>query len=277
MNQITVIRPRDRLSLRNIYDSFSEVIKYWELLYFFIWKNVKVRYKRTFVGIGWAVVQPFMTMVVFTIFFGKLAKLPSYDLPYPIFYYSGLLCWGYFSSSVQNATASIISNRGIITKVYIPRMIFPISAVLSGLVDFVIAFGMFLVLMVIYGIPFGIHFAFFPAFVLLNIFAALSLGIWLSALNTLYRDVQYLVPFLIQILLFASPVVYPASIVPESLRFFYGLNPMVGVVEGFRWSLTGAGQPSGVHLFSSLITMFFIFIGGLVYFKKVETKIADVV
>lgn len=278
MEYVTTIRPSsNRFSLRSIFSLVLETFRYWELLYFFIWKNIKVRYKRTVIGAGWAIIQPFMTMVVFTIFFGKLAKLPSYDLPYPVFYYSGLLCWSFFASSVQNAAGSIIGHRSIITKVYFPRIILPLSAVLSGLVDFFIALSILIPIMLYYNVFPGFEILFLPLFIFLIIFTALSFGIWLASLSSIYRDIQYAIPFLIQILLFASPVVYPASLVPEKLKAIYGLNPMAGIVEGFRWSLTGAGNPPGLLFGVSLVAVFALFITGLMYFKKVEGRIIDVI
>ena len=212
-----------------------------ELIYFFVWREIKVRYKQTAIGAAWAVLQPFMSMLVFTLFFGRLAHIPSEGSPYPIFYYSALLPWMYFANSVQNATGTIVQNQSMITKVYFPRLALPLSAVLSGLVDFGIGFLMFLAMMIYYGIQPGIPFLFFPLFLLLAVLTAIGLGLWLGAMNALYRDVRYVVPFLVQFWLFASPVAYPASLVPAKWRWLYGLNPMAGVIEGFRWSLSGHG------------------------------------
>src|ERR1700722_390277 len=220
----------------------GELWDFRELIYFFVWRDIKIRYKQTAIGAAWAVLQPLLTMLVFTLFFGRLAHLPSGGLPYPIFYYSALLPWMYFAASLQNATSTIVENQRLITKVYFPRLALPLSSVLSGLVDFGISFLMFIAIMVYYRIRPTAAMLWFPAFLLLVILVALGVGLWLSALNAIYRDVRYVVPFLVQFWLFASPVAYPSSLVPEKWRWLYGLNPMAGVIEGFRWSLAG-GEP----------------------------------
>src|SRR5208337_3285293 len=222
-----------------------------ELLYFFVWRDIKVRYKQTAIGAAWAIIQPFMTMVVFSLFFGKLAKMPSHGLPYPVFYYSALLPWTYFSGALQQATNVVVDQQHVITKVYFPRLVLPLSAVTSGLLDFSISFMVFVGMMVWYHIKPGPALLLFPFFLLLAVLTALGVGLWLSALNALYRDVRYVVPFLVQFWLFASPVAYPSSLVPERWRWLYGLNPMAGVIEGFRWSLTGHGQPPTLLLAAS--------------------------
>src|ERR1700721_529699 len=224
---------------------FGELWDFRELVYFFVWRDIKIRYKQTAIGAGWAILQPFLTMLVFTLFFGKLAHIPSEGLPYPIFYYSALLPWMYFAASLQNATNTIVENQRLITKVYFPRLALPLSAVLSGLVDFGVSFLMFLVMMIYYGIRPGAAASWLPVFLLLAILTALGVGLWLSALNAIYRDVRYIVPFLVQFWLFASPVAYPSSLVPAKWRPLYGLNPMAGVIGGFRWSLSGTGNPPG--------------------------------
>lgn len=255
----------------------AEIWDFRELMYFFVWRELKVRYKQTAVGAAWAVLQPLMTMLVFSLFFGKLAHIPSGGLPYPIFYYSALLPWMYFAGAMQNATNKIVENQHVITKVYFPRLILPISATLSGLVDFAISFLMFVVLMIYYRIHSGWTMLLFPAFLLLAVVTALGVGLWLSALNALYRDVRYVVPFLVQFWMFASPVAYPSSLVPLKWRWLYGLNPMAGVIEGFRWSLTGTGDPPNRMLFASSAAAIAVLLGGLMYFQKVETTVADVV
>jgi lipopolysaccharide transport system permease protein len=248
-----------------------------ELLYFFVWRDIKVRYKQTAIGAGWAVIQPFMTMVVFSLFFGKLVKMPSYGLPYPIFYYSALLPWTYFAGALQNATNVVVDQQHIITKVYFPRLVLPLSAVVSGLLDFAIAFVVLLGLMAYYRIVPHPAMLLLPCFLLLAIFTALGVGLWLSALNALYRDVRYVVPFLVQFWLFASPVAYPSSLVPERWRWLYGLNPMAGVIEGFRWALTGHGQPPNILLAASTGMVLLLLGGGLAYFHHMEGTVADVV
>jgi lipopolysaccharide transport system permease protein len=254
-----------------------ELWAYSELIYFFVWRDVKVRYKQTAIGAAWAVLQPLLTMVVFSLFFGKLARIPSDGLPYPIFCYSGLLPWTYFSTALQNTTNTIVDNQRLITKVYFPRLALPLSSVLSGLIDFGISFVMFVVLMVCYGIHPTVAIVWLPAFLLLAVLTALGVGLWLAALNALYRDVRYVVPFLVQIWMFASPVAYPASLVPARWRWLYGLNPMAGVIEGFRWSITGKGQGAGGLFFVSLVVVILVLLGGVAYFQRMETTIADVV
>jgi lipopolysaccharide transport system permease protein len=248
-----------------------------ELLYFFVWRDIKVRYKQTAMGAAWAVLQPFMTMLVFSLFFGTLAKIPSQGLPYPVFYYSALLPWMYFATALQNATNVVVEQQRVITKVYFPRLVLPISAVLSGLLDFAISFLVFLGMMVWYHIKPGPELLLFPVFLLLAVLTALGVGLWLSALNAIYRDVRYVLTFLVQFWMFASPVAYPSSLVPERWRWLYGLNPMAGVIEGFRWALTGHGQPPTPLLAASSGAVLLLVIGGMLYFQRMEGTIADVV
>jgi lipopolysaccharide transport system permease protein len=255
----------------------AELWEYRELLYFYVWRELKVRYKQTAVGALWAVLQPLMTMLVFSLFFGKLAHIPSGGLPYPIFYYSALLPWTYFAGALQNSTNKVVDNQYVITKVYFPRLILPISAVLSGLVDFCVSFCMFIVLMVYYKMHATAASTLLPLFLLLAVLTALGVGLWLSALNAIYRDVRYVVPFLVQFWMFASPVVYPSSLVPAKWRPLYGLNPMAGVIEGFRWSLTGQGDPPGRMILVSAAMVVVLVVTGMMYFQSMETKIADVV
>jgi lipopolysaccharide transport system permease protein len=257
-----------------------ELWEYRELIYFFVWRDIKVRYKQTVVGAAWAVLQPFLTMLIFSLFFGTLARIPSGGLPYPIFYYSALLPWMYFAASVQSATNTIVENQRVITKVYFPRLALPISAVLSGLVDFAISFLMFVAMMAYYHVHPTLALIWIPAFLLMSLVAALGVGLWLSALNAIYRDVRYVIPFLVQLWLFASPVVYPSSLVEAKwpkLMWVYSLNPMVGVIEGFRWSLTGKGTPPAHFVLISAGVVLAVLLGGLAYFQKMETTIADVV
>lgn len=256
---------------------FGELWENRELIYFFVWREIKIRYKQTAIGAAWAVLQPFMSMLVFTLFFGRLAHIPSEGSPYPIFYYSALLPWMYFANSLQNATSAIVQNQSMITKVYFPRLALPLSAVLSGLLDFGIGFLMFVVMMIYYGIRPGIPMLFLPLFLLLAVLTATGMGLWLGAMNALYRDVRYVVPFLVQFWLFASPVAYPASLVPAKWRWLYGLNPMAGVIEGFRWSLSGRGAAPGRLIFVSVLIVVAVLVSGLFYFQKMEATIADVV
>ena len=255
----------------------AELWTYRELLYFFVWRDIKVRYKQTVIGAAWAILQPVLTMLVFSLFFGRLAKIPSQGLPYPVFYYCALMPWMYFATAMQAATNVVVEQQGVITKVYFPRVILPISSVVSGLLDFVISLAVFVCMMFYYRIGPTKAVMWLPAFTLLAVLTALGVGLWLSALNALYRDVRYVLPFLVQFWLFASPVAYPSSLVPVKWRWLYGLNPMAGVIEGFRWALTGHGQPPGVMLAASSGGVGLLVLGGLIYYHAVEGKIADVV
>ena len=267
------VRPARGWSLPDL----KEVWEYRELLYFFAWRDVKVRYKQTVIGGVWAVLQPFFTMVVFTIFFGTLANIPSEGVPYPIFSFAALVPWTYFSNSITNATTSIVSNRTMITKVYFPRVIIPIASVLTGLVDLVISFVVLCGMMVFYRVSPTSSLLFLPLLVVLMVFTSLAVGLWFSALNVVYRDVSYLVPFLMQIWLFASPVVYPSSMVPEKWRAIYGLNPMAGVIEGFRLGLLGTGTGLGPLFIVSTLAVLVLLVGGLAFFRRMERKFVDVV
>jgi lipopolysaccharide transport system permease protein len=255
----------------------GEMWSYRELLYFFVWRDIKIRYKQTAIGAAWAVLQPFLTMLVFSLFFGRLAHIPSEGLPYPIFYYSALLPWMYFAGALQHSTNSIVENQRLITKVYFPRLALPLSSVFSGLVDFAISFLMFVAMMIYYGIHPSASALWLPAFLLFAILTALGMGLWLSAMNAIYRDVRYVLPFLVQFWMFASPVAYPSSLVPERWRWIYGLNPMAGVIEGFRWSLTGHGDPPGRLMLASVSVVFVMLVTGVAYFQKMEATVADVV
>jgi lipopolysaccharide transport system permease protein len=268
-----------RIQARNTWLALDlgELWAYRELLYFFVWRDIKVRYKQTVIGAAWAILQPVLTMIVFSLFFGKLAKIPSQGLPYPIFYYSALLPWMYFATAMQGATNIVVDNQRVITKIYFPRVVLPIASVLSGLLDFAISFGVFLIMMAYYRIVPMASVIWLPAFLLLAVLTALGVGLWLSALNALYRDVRYVVPFLVQFWMFASPVAYPSSLVPEKWRWLYGLNPMAGVIEGFRWALTGHGQPPGILLAASSVAVLLLVLSGLIYYHAVEGTMADVV
>jgi homopolymeric O-antigen transport system permease protein len=255
----------------------GEVWEYRELLYFFVWRDIKVRYKQTAIGAAWAVLQPFMTMVVFSLFFGHLAKIPANGLPYPVFYYCALLPWTYFAGALQSATNVVVEQQRVITKIYFPRVVLPISAVLGGLLDFAISFVVLLALMAYYGIAPTAATLWLPVFLLLAILTALGMGLWLSALNAFYRDVRYVVPFLVQFWMFASPVAYPSSLVPEKWQWLYGLNPMAGVIEGFRWALTGQGLPPGPMMAASATGVIVVLVSGLIYYRAMEGSIADVV
>jgi homopolymeric O-antigen transport system permease protein len=262
--------------LRSLFElRLNEVWQYRELLYFFIWRDVKIRYKQTVIGILWVVLQPVLNMLVFTLFFGRLAKLPSDGLPYPIFYFAALIPWTYFSYSLSSTTNVVVENQRLITKVYFPRLILPISTALSGLVDFGIGFVVLTIFCFVYGIGPTIATLWLPVLLLLALFTALGVGLWLSALNALYRDVRYVIPFLVQFWMFASPVAYPSSLVPARWRWLYGLNPMAGVIDGFRWAITGHGQPPGLTLLASTVAVLLVVLGGLFFFNRMETSIAD--
>jgi lipopolysaccharide transport system permease protein len=270
--EVTIIRPFSgwqSIDLREIWE-------YRELAYTFAVRDIKVRYKQTALGAAWAVIQPFFMMVVFSIFFGNLAKIPSDGIPYPLFSYAALLPWTLFAEGITRSTNSMIINANIITKVYFPRLIMPISGVMSPLVDFIIAFAILIGMMFYYGFIPTINILFVPAFILLALMTSLGVGLWLSAFNVQYRDFQYTLPFLIQLWLFASPVVYPSSLLSEPYRWIYGLNPMAGVIEGFRWALLGTNPPSTLIAFSALIVIG-ILISGAYYFKRMENTFADLV
>ena len=252
-----------------------EVWQYHELLYFLVWRNLKIRYKQTAIGIAWVVLQPLMTMGIFTLFFGRLAKLPSDGLPYPVFYFAALVPWTYFSTALSNCTSVVVENQHVITKVYFPRLVLPISAVVSGLVDFAIGLVVLFVVTAIYGIKPTITSLWLPVLLLLAALTALGIGLWMSALNALYRDVRYVVPFIVQFWMFASPVAYPSSLVPQRWRWLYGLNPMAGVIDGFRWALTGHGAAPGPLMLASASAVIVILLGGLFFFQRMEGNIAD--
>src|SRR2546421_1847992 len=254
-----------------------EFWKYRELLYFLVWRDIKVRYKQTALGAAWAILQPVMTMVVFSVFFGRLGKIPSDGIPYPVFAFTALVPWQLFAYALSESANSLVASQNLITKVYFPRLVVPVASVLAGLVDFAISFVVLIGLMAYYGIRPTPAVALLPLFILLAVASALSVGLWLSALNVQFRDVRYTIPFLTQFWMFVTPVVYPSSLVPEKWRSLFGLNPMAGVVEGFRWALLGHGQPPGALLVVSTTVTFVVLAGGLWYFKRMERTFADVV
>jgi lipopolysaccharide transport system permease protein len=254
-----------------------ELWEYRELLYFLTWRDIKVRYKQTALGAIWAVIQPLFMMVVFSLFFGKLAGVDSDGVPYPVFSFCALLPWQLFAHSLTQASNSLVGSQNLITKVYFPRLVVPISAVLGGLVDFAIALVILFAMLFFYGIVPSWQIVALPAIVLLAVMTALAVGLWLSALNVQYRDVRYTINFLVQIWLFATPVAYSSSIVPEKWRVFYALNPMVGVVDGFRWALLGKPESPGVPILVSVIVVCLLLAGGLYYFRRLEQQFADIV
>jgi lipopolysaccharide transport system permease protein len=252
-----------------------ELWTYRELVYFLTWRDIKVRYKQTAIGVAWAVLQPLALMIVFNLFFGRLAKVPSEGVPYPLFAYTALLPWQLFSRTLSESTNSLVSDQRLITRVYFPRIIVPTAVTLAALVDFVLSAVLLVLLMFFYGITPGVAVVWLPIFVLLMLVTVLGAGFWLSALNVEYRDVMYIVPFLNQFWLFLTPVVYPSSLVPEQWRVLYGLNPMTGVVEGFRWVLLGTGQGPDLMVVASAGVAMFLFISGIIWFRHRERTFVD--
>ena len=254
-----------------------ELWRYRELIYFLVWRDIKVRYKQTAFGALWAIIQPFVTMVVFSIFFGKLAKMPSDGIPYPIFSYCALLPWNYFSGAMSRASNSTVQSANLIKKIYFPRLAIPLSAVTSGLVDFAISFSVLVAMMFYYRTIPKLTLLWLPGFILMAIATALGVGLWLSAMNVKYRDIRYTIPFLTRLWFFITPVVYPTSLLSGFWRIIYGLNPMVSVVEGFRWALLGKGQHPGWMLVVSAAMVVVLLVSGLFYFRRMERAFADIV
>jgi len=255
----------------------GELWEYRELLYFFVWRDVKVRYKQTILGAAWAIIQPFFTMVVFSLFFGKLGKIPSDGVPYPIFSFAALVPWTYFASALNQSSNSVVSSANLIKKVYFPRLVVPVAGVFSGIVDFTLALIVLFGMIFYYGIVPTFHALWIPLFLLLALITSLGVGLWLSALNVQYRDVRYVLPFISQVWLFSTPIAYPSSLLSEPWRTLYGLNPMVGVVEGFRWALLGTNTAPGPIIIVSSLAALVILIGGAFYFRRMEKNFADVV
>ena len=255
----------------------GELWEYKELLYFLAWRDIKVRYKQTVLGAAWAIVQPFFTMVVFSLFFGKLAKVPSDGIPYPIFAYAALVPWTFFANGLNQSSNSLVGSANLIKKVYFPRLVVPIASVISGVFDFILAFLVLLGMMLYYGIFPKANIVWLPFLLLLTLTTSLGVGLWLSALNVQFRDVRYTVPFLTQFWLFATPIAYPSSLLSQPWRTLYGINPMVGVVEGFRWALLGTDTaPGAIVLVSSLVALALL-VGGAFYFRRLEKSFADVI
>lgn len=255
----------------------GELWEYRELLYFLTWRDIKVRYKQTLLGAAWAVIQPFFTMVVFSLFFGRLAKVPSDGIPYPIFSYAALVPWTFFATGLGQSANSLVASANLIKKVYFPRLAIPVATVLSELVDFGLAFVVLLGMMSYYGIVPTLHSLWLPLFLILALTTSLAVGFWLSALNVQYRDVRYVVPFITQFWMFVTPIAYPSSLLAEPWRTLYALNPMVGVVEGFRWALLGTDTAPGPIIAVSSLTALAMFVGGMFYFRRMEKTFADVV
>ncbi len=270
---MVVIRPRTgwvQLDLAEMWD-------YRELLYFLVWRDVKVRYKQTALGAAWAILQPLLTMVVFSLFFGKLGGIPSDDLPYPIFSYAALVPWTFFATGLTNCTNSLVGSQNLLKKIYFPRLLLPLASVTAGIVDFVLAFTVLLVMMGFYGIVPTQQVLWLPLLFVLAMSTCLGVGMWLSAMNVLFRDVRHVIPFLIQIWLFATPIAYPSSLLSEPWRTVYSINPMVGVVEGFRWALLGTDTAPGPMLAVSSVVSVLLLVSGAYFFRRMEKSFADVV
>jgi lipopolysaccharide transport system permease protein len=270
---VTIIEPPSGWSHLGL----GELWKHRDLLYFLAWRDIKVRYAQSAIGVAWAVLQPLMMMVIFSVFLGRLAEVPSDGIPYPVFALAGLVPWTYFSNAVASATESLVASSNLVSKVYFPRLVVPLAALLSWLPDLAIASVLVVGLMLIYGITPSATIVLLPLFGLFAVLAAASVSTWLSALNVSYRDVRYAVPFILQLWLFATPVVYPASLVPERWRPLFGLNPMAGVVEGFRWALLRSKAPSWGLMTVSLVVTLLLFVGGAFWFRRVEHRFADVI
>ena len=255
----------------------TAVWEFRELLYFLVWRDVKVRYKQTIIGGAWAILQPLLTMAIFTLIFGHFAKIPSDGLPYSIFTYTALLPWNYFSQSISRSASSLVGDSNLLRKVYFPRLVIPLAAVTAPLIDFLVSFVVLLVMMVWFGIALRWTMLAFPFFLLLAAMTALAVGLWLSPLNVRYRDIGHTIPFLTQFWLFASPVAYPLSLVPDKWRLLYGLNPMAGVIEGFRWALLGKEAPAFGVIAVSAVVVLVLLLSGIVFFKRMERTFADVV
>lgn len=256
---------------------FKELWRYRELIFFLTWRDIKVRYKQAVLGISWAVLQPLLTTLIFTVIFGILLKTPSQDLPYPLFSMSALLPWQLFSTALQRSSVSLVGNANLLTKIYFPRLAIPLSSVFAALVDFAVSFVVLLLVMAYYQYWPGWNILWLFPIVMLALLTALSVGLWLSALNVQYRDIQHMVPFLIQVWMYASPIVYPIETIPEGVwRSLYGLNPMVGVIQGFRWALLG-GTPPDITMLISILVVVVLLISGLYYFRRMEKTFADVV
>lgn len=255
----------------------GDLWQYRELLYFLIWRDIKVRYKQTALGAAWAIMQPLFTMLIFSLFFGRLAKMPSDGIPYPLFTFTALVPWTFFANGLNQSSNSLVASANLLKKVYFPRLVIPIATVFAGVIDFLLAFAVLLGLMAFYGTTPTVHIVWTPLFLLLALVTSLGVGLWLSALNVKYRDVRYITPFIVQVWMFSTPIVYPSSLLPGAWRTIYGLNPMVGVVEGFRWTLLGTNTAPGFMIGLSAIVAVAILIGGAFYFRHMEKTFADIV
>lgn len=279
MSQAATARPVLRIEPSSGWVSLRlrELWEYRELLYFLTWRDIKVRYKQTALGAAWAIIQPFFTMVVFSLFFGRLAKMPSDGVPYPVFVFAALVPWNLFAHGLTQSSESLVGSANLIKKVFFPRLAIPISTIISGMVDFCVAFCVLIGLMLFFGLRPTPNIIWLPALILLAATTALAIGLWLSALNVQFRDVRYTVPFLTQCWMFATPIAYPSSLLEEPWRTVYGLNPMVGVVEGFRWALLGTNTAPGPMIGVSALATLVLLTGGAFYFRRMEKRFADLV
>lgn len=270
---LTVIRPKKGWQTLNL----KELIKCRELLFFLAWRDIKVRYKQTVLGVAWAIIQPFFTMVIFSLFFGRLAKIPSEGIPYPIFSYAALVPWTFFANGLNQASNSLVGSANLIKKVYFPRLAIPIASVLSGVVDFILSFIVLIGMMAYFGFFPTYNVLWLPLFLLLALTTSLGVSLWFSALNVEFRDVRYTIPFLTQFWLFSTPIAYPSSLLSEPWKTIYGINPMVGVVDGFRWALLGTNTPPGLAMIVSTAVALILLISGAFYFRRMEKNFADVI
>ncbi len=272
-DNILVIRPPSGWSAINL----RELYRYRELLYFLIWRDIKVRYKQTLLGAAWAILQPFFMMIVFTLFFGWMAKMPSEGVPYPIFSYSGLLLWTYFSGAVSMSGNSLVVQTNLVTKIYFPRLLMPIASTIAGLLDYLIAMSILVLMMIWYDFTPSPAMLLLPFLMLCAFIAATGVGMWLSAMNVKYRDIRYVIPFLIQLWLFATPVIYPTTMLPEKYRWLLSLNPMGGVIDAHRTCILGHKPIDWVSLSISVGMILLIFVTGIFYFKRMEQSFADII
>lgn len=271
-DEIVLEPPRGWWSLR-----LADLWMFRELLFFLVWRDIKVRYKQTLLGASWAILQPLFSMVIFSVIFGKFANLPSDGIPYPIFSYTALLPWQLFSRALTDASSSLVSDQQFITKIYFPRLFLPAASILSGIIDFFVAFSILFVMMAYYKIPLTLNILIVPLLILYTVIVCMAVAMWLSSINVKYRDVKYALPFLVQVWLYATPVAYSISLVPKEWQILYGLNPMVGVVEGFRWALLGSQANIGLLLGVSVLIVIPLFIGGIIYFQRMELTFSDII
>jgi lipopolysaccharide transport system permease protein len=271
-----LLRTRREPSTGWAWPKFRELWEYRELLFFFAWRDIKVRYRQTVMGALWAIIQPFFTMIIFSLFFGRLANIPSDGVPYPVFSFTALVPWTFFANALAQASNSLVVNANMVKKIYFPRLALPIATVLAGVVDFVLAFVVLVGIMLFYGLVPTVNIIWLPFFALLALVTSIGVSLWLAAMNVQFRDVRYTIPFLTQAWLFVTPIAYPSSLLPEPWRTVYGLNPMAGVVEGFRWALLGTDTAPGKMIIVSALVAVTLLVSGAFYFRRMEQSFADV-